>query len=419
MPNSKAHAITICESKCIGCTNCIRVCPTEALRVKNQKAKIIEKRCINCGQCVSVCPHNALYGVSDSLDDIEKFTYKIALVDPVFYAQFYEDVLKPQEILNKVQQLGFDMVYEVSRSSPIITDYTKKYLQNPKAIPVISSSCPAILRTIQIRFPDLIDNILPMDSPAEIAAEIAKEELAEKKNVPFEEIGAFYISTCPARSFSFKKPVGRDRSNVDGTLSIKDIFLRVSGMKENPEYGKDKELLSPEFFAHGKAIGWARLGGQSQALGIKEFLSVDGIDNVISILAEVEDEKLQHLSFLECQACTNGCVGGNFCVENSFVARNRIRILSEKHREFEPKVSHGDFDKFMIQKEIKPFDVSSLDENLSEALNKMEKINKVLESLPNIDCGACGSPSCKALAEDIVLGYASFKDCIVLLKEKQ
>lgn len=419
MPNSKAHAIALCENKCTGCTNCIRVCPTEALRVKNQKAKIIEKRCINCGQCVSVCPHNALSGVSDQLQDIRKFPYTIALVDPVFYSQFYEDILDPQEILNKIQRLGFDMVYEVSRSAPIITDFTNSFIKSTSTLPVISSSCPAILRTIQIRFPDLIENILPMDSPAEIAADIAKEELAAKKNIPVEEIGAFYISTCPARSFSFKKPVGRDYSNVDGTLSIKDIFLKVSGMKENPDDSKNKEFLPPEFFPHGKAIGWARLGGQSQALSIKEFLSVDGIDNVISILAEMEDEKLQHLSFLECQACTNGCVGGNFCVENSFVARNRIRILSEKHRDYESRVSSGDHDRFRLQNEIQPFDVSTLDVDLSEALIKMEKINNVLETLPNIDCGACGSPSCKSLAEDIVLGYGSLKDCIVLLKENQ
>lgn len=419
MPNSKAYAIALCEEKCIGCTNCIRVCPTEALRVKNQKAKIIEKRCINCGQCVSVCAKNALYGITDDLQAIDKFSYKIALVDPVFYSQFNEDIFDPQSTLNKIQQLGFDMVYEVTRSSPIITDFTREYLSKTKALPVISSSCPAILRTIQIRFPDLIQNILPMDSPAEIAADMAKEKLSTEKNVPKETIGAFYISTCPARSFSFKKPVGRDTSSVDGTLSIKDIFLRVSRINEKDHTKKNENRLSPDFFAHGKAIGWARLGGQSQALAIDSFLSVDGIHNVISILEEVEDDKLQHLSFLECQACTNGCVGGNFCIENSFVARNRIRILAEKYRMYEPKVHDLDPEKFMIQKEIKPFDVSSLDEDLSEALTKMEKINNVLESLPNIDCGACGSPSCRSLAEDIVLGYASLKDCIVLLKEKQ
>ncbi len=418
MPHSKIYAIVLNEDKCNGCTNCIRVCPTEAIRVKNQKAAIIKKRCINCGQCLAACPNKALSGISDDLKSIEKFPYRIALVDPVLYAQFHEDVLNPQSILEKIQRLGFHMVYEVSRSSPIITDFTNSYVNESAALPLISSSCPAILRTIQIRFPDLIENILPIDSPAEIAAEMAKKELSKEKNIPKEDIGAFYISTCPARSFSFKNPVGRDFSSVDGTLSIKDIFLRISSMKkedQNPE----KDYLPPAFFPHGKAIGWGRLGGQSQALAIRGFLAVDGIENVLSILDEVEDNKLKLLWFLECQACTNGCVGGNFCVENSFVARNRIRILAEKHQAYAPTLEPKSYEGYTLQKEILPFDISSLDEDLSEALAKMEKINEVLETLPMINCGACGSPSCKALAEDIVLGYASLKDCIVLLKEKQ
>lgn len=419
MPQSEIYAIALCEEKCNGCTNCIRVCPTEAIRVKNQKAKIIKKRCINCGQCISVCPHNALTGISDKLEAIEAYSYKIALVDPVLYAQFNEDTLNPEDILNRIRRLGFDMVYEVTRSAPIITDFTKKFMEESRNLPVISSSCPAILRTIQIRFPDLIDHILPMDSPAEISADLAKEQLAEKENIPKEEIGAFYISTCPARSYSFKNPIGRESSNVDGTLSIKDVFLKISAMKDEAENRKEQDSANTHFYPHGKAIGWARLGGQSQALSIKEFLAVDGIENVISILEEVEDDKLQHLSFLECQACTNGCVGGNFSIENSFVARNRIRILAEKHHSYEPKSDTENYDRFKIQKEIHPFEVSSLDENLSEALMKMEKINKVLETLPNIDCGACGSPSCRSLAEDIVMGYASREDCVVLLKKKE
>ncbi|WP_127032201.1 4Fe-4S binding protein, partial [Pectobacterium versatile] len=167
MPQSKIYAIALCEEKCNGCTNCIRVCPTEAIRVKKQKAKITKKRCINCGQCISVCPHNALTGISDKLEAIEAYSYKIALVDPVLYAQFNEDTLNPEDILNRIRRLGFDMVYEVTRSAPIITDFTKKFMEESRNLPVISSSCPAILRTIQIRFPDLIDHILPMDSPAE------------------------------------------------------------------------------------------------------------------------------------------------------------------------------------------------------------------------------------------------------------
>ena len=46
----------------------------------------------------------------------------------------------------------------------------------------------------------------------------------------------------------------------------------------------------------------------------------------------------------------------------------------------------------------------------------MKQINEFLTMLPGLDCSACGSPTCYALAEDIVLGKASIDDCVVLLK---
>jgi len=48
----------------------------------------------------------------------------------------------------------------------------------------------------------------------------------------------------------------------------------------------------------------------------------------------------------------------------------------------------------------------------------MEDMRKIMEMLPGLDCGSCGSPTCAALAEDIVRGDAQIYDCIFLLKEK-
>ena len=48
----------------------------------------------------------------------------------------------------------------------------------------------------------------------------------------------------------------------------------------------------------------------------------------------------------------------------------------------------------------------------------MEKIDKTLRKLPGLDCGSCGSPTCKVLAEDIAQGTASEMDCIFTLREK-
>lgn len=54
-----AHSVTLQKSKCMGCTDCIKRCPTEAIRVRSSKAQIIEARCIDCGNCIRICRNGA------------------------------------------------------------------------------------------------------------------------------------------------------------------------------------------------------------------------------------------------------------------------------------------------------------------------------------------------------------------------
>jgi CO dehydrogenase/acetyl-CoA synthase gamma subunit (corrinoid Fe-S protein) len=54
----------------------------------------------------------------------------------------------------------------------------------------------------------------------------------------------------------------------------------------------------------------------------------------------------------------------------------------------------------------------------AKAMEKYARIEKLKNELPGLDCGSCGAPSCRALAEDIVLGSASEDDCIFRFREK-
>ena len=76
------HSVTLDSDKCVGCTNCIKRCPTEAIRVRNGKAHIISERCIDCGECIRVCPHHAKKANSDPLESIGAFEYKIGPACP-------------------------------------------------------------------------------------------------------------------------------------------------------------------------------------------------------------------------------------------------------------------------------------------------------------------------------------------------
>ena len=73
------HSVTLDKEKCTGCTSCLKRCPTEAIRVRDGKARIIRERCIDCGECIRVCPHHAKIALTDSLSDINRFRFSVAL----------------------------------------------------------------------------------------------------------------------------------------------------------------------------------------------------------------------------------------------------------------------------------------------------------------------------------------------------
>ena len=178
--NSFFHSVTLDPQKCKGCINCIKRCPTEAIRVRNGKATILAERCIDCGECIRVCPHHAKKAVCDTLSVLNDYEYTIALPAPSLYAQFnhLEDV---EIVLNALLMLGFDDVFEVSKAAELVSDATRKYMARPGLLkPVISSACPAVTRLIRVRFPSLIDHVLPFNAPVEVAARLARKQAVKK-----------------------------------------------------------------------------------------------------------------------------------------------------------------------------------------------------------------------------------------------
>ncbi|ADQ46265.1 Fe-S cluster domain protein [Caldicellulosiruptor kronotskyensis 2002] len=414
------HSIMLDKEKCKGCTNCIKRCPTEAIRVRNSKARIIDQRCIDCGECIRTCPYHAKYAITDSLEEINKFQYKVALPAPSFYAQFEVDDVN--KLLYALLNLGFDDIFEVAKAAEIVTHFTKQFILSEKnKKPVISSACPAVVRLIQTKFPDLIENILPIASPMEVAAYIAKKKIHKEKGIDEDKIGAFFISPCAAKMTYINNPLGFERSYVDGVIAIKDIYGLVRSKL------REIKVIKPLSITSGKGIGWAASGGESLALEIEEYINVDGIHNVVKVLEEIENGRLKDITYFEGLACTGGCVGGPLAVENPYVAKNRIKRLSSKLKDKEESLSAWTaeiinsfslrLEDVLFEKELETNPVLELDSDIERAMEKFEKANNILSILPGLDCGACGSPTCKTLAEDIVRGFANDTDCIFILRE--
>ena len=169
------HSVLLDIEKCKGCTNCLKRCPTEAIRIRDGHAQINSNRCIDCGECIRICPYKAKKAVSDKIERLQEFKYKIAMPAPSLYGQF-DNLDDIDYLLQGLLDYGFDEVFEVARAAEIVSGYTRRYLKMPGlAKPVISSACPVVSRLIALRYPFLIDNVMPLKPPVDVAAQLARE----------------------------------------------------------------------------------------------------------------------------------------------------------------------------------------------------------------------------------------------------
>ncbi len=406
---SYAHSVLLDESKCTGCTTCIKHCPTEAIRIKDGHAVIDSERCIDCGECIRYCPHQAKRAVCSTMENMERFKWKIALPAPTLYGQFdnLEDV---NHVIDGLYKIGFDDVYEVAKAAELVSAYTRIYLETEGINkPVISSACPVVMRLISLRFPTLADNIIHMLPPMEVAAKFARQRAIEKHpDLLPEDIGVCFISPCPAKVSYVKNGFGEYKSQVDEVVSIKDLYFQLIGKMERND---NVEILSET----GRiGIGWARSGGEATAIFNENYLAADGIENVIHVLDLVENGNIPPLEFIELNGCTGGCVGGVLTVQNPFVAKARLQTLrrylpiSQNTLKEEENYITADY-LFEDLPKYKP--INRLGNSLAESMRMMADIQKLKSTLPGIDCGACGAPTCRAFAEDVVTKNVSLSLC--------
>lgn len=405
------HSVTLDKDRCKGCTNCIKMCPTQAIRVRNKKAKIIKELCIDCGECIRVCPYHAKKAVTDSLDVINKYKYKVALPAPAFYSQF-GNAKNINNILNAFLKLGFDDVFEVAYAAQIITEKTKELLNSGELeTPTINSACPAVTKLIAARYPNLINNVIPLISPMVLASFLARKIVEDNTEFKGDDIGIFFITPCAAKATCTKYPIGTNKTSIDGVFSFRDIYLKILPfIKEN----ESNMSLSHAGF---NGVCWANSGGEVAPLQLENYIAVDGIHNVMKVLEEIENGKLDDVSYVEALACTGGCVGGPLTVENNFVAKTRLKMIAKTANGKNTASIPNDINLFW-SKPIITRNHNNLDEDITIAMEKLKKIEKLYESLPKLDCGSCGSPTCMTMAEDIVKGYANENECIFKLREK-
>lgn len=387
--------------RCQECGRCLAACPTQAIRIRDHVPIVLEGLCIDCGACIASCKAEALMIRNDisGLGDLGDLSNTTMVIPPALLADCGAKY-PPDRVLAALKSLGFSKVVSLGPHEKALRDASIKAARAEGASsPMIVPMCPAIVNLIELRFPSLIPHLAPFDSPIEAAQ-------ADHSDGP-----VVYVVSCPSqRSALVAHEVaagilpGRETITEYVTPSVvrQHVMERLvtgAGAKERGPGGYLNEDTPAD-----------ESGSEMPAAAT---LVVTGVHHVAAVLEELEDELLGDIAIVEPYACAGGCFGSPFFYEDFHVSTRRYEetckttgcgneILDATDRRLDYTARPG----------------IRLDADMALAIEKLGRLQTILQSLPGKDCSACGAPSCTALAEDIVLERASLDDCPYLNESK-
>ncbi|MDR1944199.1 MAG: Fe-S cluster protein [Synergistaceae bacterium] len=412
-----AHSIKISYSACHGCVNCIKSCPTEAIRVIAGSITIIKDICIDCGECLRACERKALGLDDDDWDLIRAHGSVDAVPDPTFFSQF-GSFWHPYNAKTALAENGINLIVDDLEDAFDLSAFATARLidgMSQDQLPLISVYCPSVVRLIQLEYPELLTRLIPVDNPIDIAAEMWRQ-----RTKSFAPLTLF--SPCPAKITMVRDPVARQPSSIQHTVSVKKVVhtLMASGVKVSSDSSKDSS--DSRFFAT-----WAMRGGESRHIAKMAkrdltVIAVSGLRNTMDLLEQLELGRLRGVDFVECRTCDLGCFGGVAVPESRFLAHLKYRNITTNvnvtpEREEEIALI---YEKEKLWKRAEPIPSRQrlpLSNDLGEAMSRLKQMKAIFAELPHIDCGACGRPSCKAMAEDVAREQGGITDCIFKLRE--
>lgn len=320
------------KSKCVECGRCAAVCPYSAIAnfkrpcerackfdaismAEGGEAQIDNDKCVACGSCVYQCPFGATVDTSSIVDVIRMIMdsqnntkYKVyAMVAPAIASQF--TYAKLGQVITAIKELGFYMVTEAALGADMVA-YSEAEELIEKGF-LTSSCCPAFVRYIKTKFPELTDNISHNLSPMATLGKFIKEHDKDAKIV--------FIGPCTAKKAEIKQEHVKDY--IDYVLTFEELQAIIDSkdiiVEELPETSLDEASYFGRIFA--------RSGGVTEAVAeaVKEHnpenftftpITCDGVDKCKPALMRAKKGLMGDYNFIEGMICNGGCIGGAGCL---------------------------------------------------------------------------------------------------------
>ena len=422
MSTSLTHGFKIEPDRCRGCLSCMRVCPTYAIRVRDGKAHYRSDHCIDCGACLRACSSGAIAATTWSVEDLGRYKFKVAVPSPVLFGQFPAGIT-PAQIVSGLHTLGFDAVWDYSVEVGLATRAIHDYVDNWKGpFPLISITCPVVVRLVQVSYPRMCDQLIQVQLSREIAGREVKRRYSRQLGLSRDEIAAIYITPCQAKTISVLQPAEGVQSHLDGTIGIRDVYNAIVADASLHKNGGSKPSEG-DLIRNSTFVRWSVSEGLSQILSRHRYLHVTGLSNIIQVFDDIARGKLRNVEFIEAYNCWSGCMGGNLTTANAYVTLSMCHSMISKLPEMDPETEaeverRFPGEDFSLERPIRPRQVSDPMGNLKERVRILQEAEATLNTLPGLDCGLCGAPTCKELSRDISMGEANRTDCLFYSKER-
>ena len=392
--------LTLKKSNCKNCYKCIRHCPVKSIRFSANQAHIIGNECILCGQCFVVCPQNA----KEVKDETEKAKVLIQSGDPVvasigpsFIANY--DGVGIESMNDALKKLGFHSAEETAIGATIVKKEYERLLQEEKRDVVISSCCHSVNLLIQKYFPKVLPYLADVVSPMQAHCMDIRKRIQGAKVV--------FIGPCVSK----KDEAEHYEGYADAVLTFEELtkWLKAEGIELRQETISNENSRARFFPTAGGILKTMELNAPGYS-----YLTVDGVDNCISALRDIENGTA-HNCFIEMSACVGSCIGGPIMekyhkspVKDYMSVSNYAGskdFLTEDHSYIDIRKSF----ELIERKAAQPTEFE-----ITDILHQMGKFKPEQE----LNCGTCGYDTCREKAIAIYHGKAEISMCLPFLKDK-